>query len=99
MKIIILGSGGRLGAALMREYRETFDVVSFNHSQLDLAKPDQIRQRLSPLEFDLLINCAAMTNVDLCEGEPELAMQIHGAGVRGIAEIAAKKKSRLIHFS
>src|SRR5882724_2982159 len=37
MKIIILGAGGRLGAALLREYRDKFEVTGFNRTQLDRA--------------------------------------------------------------
>ena len=37
MKIVILGTGGRLGAALLREYRDKFDVAGFDRTQLDLS--------------------------------------------------------------
>ena len=69
MKILIVGSGGRLGAALIREYRDKFEVVGFNHAQLDLAKPQEIHANIDKLDFDVLINAAAFTNVDLCETE------------------------------
>ncbi len=64
MKLMVIGSGGRLGAALMRAYQNRFDVAGFNHAELDLAKPDQIRRRLGDQPFDVLINAAAFTNVD-----------------------------------
>ena len=64
MKIVILGAGGRLGAALMREYREKYDVTGFNHAQLDLANLDDVRGKLGAMNFDVLINAAAFTNVD-----------------------------------
>jgi dTDP-4-dehydrorhamnose reductase len=99
VKILIVGSGGRLGAALMREYREKFDVVAFNHAQLDLANGEQIRDKLSPLEFDLLINCAAMTNVDLCEQEIEQAFAINAEGPQLLARICRDKNAKMIHFS
>ena len=99
MKILILGSGGRLGAALAREFENKFEVVGFNHAQLDLAKPNRIREKLSSLEFDLLINCAAMTNVDLCETKREQAFAINAEAPKLLAEICTKKKAKLIHFS
>src|SRR6188474_2570529 len=67
MKICITGSGGRLGAALVREYNDRFDVRAFNRQQLDLADSEQIRHKLGETGFDLLINAAAFTNVDLAE--------------------------------
>jgi dTDP-4-dehydrorhamnose reductase len=99
MKIVILGAGGRLGAALARAYREKFDVVGFNRAELDLAKPEQIRDKLSRLEFDLLINCAAFTNVDLCESQREQAFAINADAPKHLAEICSERKAKLIHFS
>ena len=99
MKILIVGSGGRLGAALVREYQGKFDVTSFNHEQLDLANQNQTRDNLSGLEFDLLINCAAMTNVDLCEQEIEQAFAINAEGPQLLARICRDKNAKMIHFS
>jgi dTDP-4-dehydrorhamnose reductase len=99
MKIVIIGSGGRLGAALTREYRDKFDVVGFNHAQLDLTNFDQVREKITALDFDVLINCAAFTNVDLCEAEREQAFQINAEAPRVLAEICREKKAKLIHFS
>ncbi len=99
MKIVIIGSGGRLGAALTREYRDKFDVVGFNHAQLDLTNFGQVREKVTALDFDVLINCAAFTNVDLCEAEREQAFQINAEAPRVLAEICREKKAKLIHFS
>jgi len=99
MRIVILGAAGRLGAALARSYREKFDVVDFNHAQLDLANRDQIKTKLSPLSFDLLLNCGAFTNVDLCESKREEAFAINAEAPKLLAEICRDKKAKLIHFS
>jgi len=99
MKIVIVGSSGRLGSALMREYKEKFGVVGFSHAQLDLAKPEQLRDKLSSLDFDVLINAAAFTNVDLCEKERDQAFRINAEAPRLLAEICRDKKAKLIHFS
>ena len=99
MKIVIIGSGGRLGAALTREYRDKFDVVGFNHAQLDLANFEQVREKVTALDFDVLINCAAFTNVDLCETQRDQAFQINAEAPRVLAEICRDKKAKLIHFS
>jgi dTDP-4-dehydrorhamnose reductase len=99
MRLVILGAGGRLGAALLREYRNQFDVVGFTHAELDLAKPKQIREKLSPLQFDLLINCAAFTNVDLSESKRDDAFAVNADAPKILAEICREKDSKLIHFS
>jgi dTDP-4-dehydrorhamnose reductase len=99
MKIVIIGSGGRLGAALTREYRDKFDVVGFNHAQLDLTNFERVREKVTALDFDVLINCAAFTNVDLCETQRDPAFQINAEAPRVLAEICREKKAKFIHFS
>jgi dTDP-4-dehydrorhamnose reductase len=99
MKIVILGAGGRLGAALLREYREKHDVAGFNHAQLDLASLDDVRQRLGAMNFDVLINAAAFTNVDACETERDRAFLINAEAPGIVAEICNAKDAKLIHFS
>jgi dTDP-4-dehydrorhamnose reductase len=99
MKIVILGVGGRLGAALLREYRDKFDVTGFNHTQLDLSDLDAVREKLRSTSFDLLINAAAFTKVDLCETQPDRAFLINAEASLVVAEICDEKNARLIHFS
>src|SRR3954453_9851826 len=98
-RLVIVGAGGRLGAALAREYAETFDVVGFNHAQLDLGQPQQLHETLGALEFDGLINTAAQTNVDRCETEREEAFALNAEAPRILAEICAQKKARFVHIS
>jgi len=98
-KIVIVGAGGRLGAALAREYAHEYDIAGFNHAQLDLGQPEQMRQRLGALEFDILINTAAQTNVDRCETEREEAFALNAEAPRVLAEICRAKKARFVHIS
>jgi len=99
MKIAIIGSGGRLGAALAREYARDYEVMSFDRSQLDLGQLDRVRASLSQAKFELLINCAALTNVDYCESHREEAFVVNAEAPRLFAEIANEKSARLVHFS
>ena len=99
MKIVILGSGGRLGAALLREYRDKFDVAGFNHTQLNLSDLGAVREKLRNTSFDILINAAGFTKVDLCETQPDHAFLINAQAPLVVAEICDQKNARLIHFS
>src|ERR1043166_2402963 len=98
MKIAIVGSGGRLGSALARAYASEHEIFGFRHVELDLALPAQVEHKLSPLSYDLLINCAALTNVDYCETHRDEAMRVNAEAVQQIAEICARKKARCIHI-
>lgn len=96
---MIVGSGGRLGAALLRAYGNDCQATGFDRAQLDLAAPDRLRDVLGALEFDVLINCAAITNVDGCEAKPEEAFAVNTEAAAVVAEICAGKGVRLIHIS
>jgi len=99
-RIVIVGSGGRLGAALVREWRALGDeVLGLNRELLDLADYRQIHDRLDPLDFDVLVNCAAITNVDLCEREEELAFRVNSGAVAKLADVCARKRARCVHIS
>ena len=67
--------------------------------QLDLGDDRAIRDQLEPLDFDVLVNCAAQTNVDHFEREPAEAFRINSIAVGILAEICARKKTRCIHIS
>ena len=99
MKIVILGAGGRLGAALMHECREKYDLAGFDHAQLDLTNLDDVGAKLRGMNFDVLINAAAFTNVDACETERDRAFLINAEAPGILAEICNEKDARLIHFS
>ena len=97
--MVVIGAGGRLGAALVREYARDFDVLGFNHAQLDLGVPERMRATLAPLDFTVLINAAAQTNVDRCETHPEEAFALNAEAPRVLAEICRTRKARFLHIS
>lgn len=95
----MVGAGGRLGSALLHAYQNKFDVIGFNHAQLDLVNAEEIDRTIGRLDFDLLINAAAYTNVDACETEKEQAFAINAEVPRVLAEICRDKNAKLIHVS
>ena len=99
MRIIIIGAGGRLGAALAREYATTFDVRAYTHAYVDLTDLDRIRELLRPLDFDLLVNSAALTNVDYCEDHRDEAFMINTEAPRVLAGLCHEKNAKLIQIS
>ena len=99
MKIAIIGANGRLGVALAREYASDFEVTSFERRQLELSQLDRVRSALAATKFELLINCAALTNVDYCESHREEAFIVNAEAPCLLAEIANEKSAKLVHFS
>ncbi len=100
MRTLIIGSGGRLGRALSVAFQSKGHLVqAFDRSMLDLSSANAIESTLRPLEFDLLINSAAATNVDRCEIHPDEAFAVNANAPGHLARIAFDKGAWLIHLS
>lgn len=99
IKVAIVGSAGRLGSALVRSYSATKEVIALNRTHIDLKSAESVENALSELDFDVLINCAALTNVDYCESHQEEAYAINARAVGQMARISSRKNARCIHVS
>jgi dTDP-4-dehydrorhamnose reductase len=100
LRVVIVGSGGRLGAALAREWGRLGDeIIGFRHADLDLADGAALREKLGAADFDVLVNCAALTNVDYCETHENEAHRINAHAVGEIGRICREKDARCIHIS
>jgi dTDP-4-dehydrorhamnose reductase len=99
-RIVVIGTGGRLGAAIARHLRLSgHAVIGFDRKGLDLTSPAMIADRLSLLDFDAVIISGALTSLEQCLDEPDLARQTNAEGPQHIATIAAHKKARTIYIS
>ncbi|MDR3294756.1 MAG: dTDP-4-dehydrorhamnose reductase [Clostridiales Family XIII bacterium] len=112
MKILIIGNRGQLGSELTRvladgrgelgavpgAYRGA-DVTGADLGELDITDFGAARAFIAAGKFELIVNCAAMTNVDACESEYEAAMKINALGPRNVAAAAQEAGSALVHIS
>ncbi len=96
--VTVLGAAGMLGQTFLEVLREHpgTKVFAFDR-ELDITSADAVAQLL-PSATELIINCAAYTNVDAAESEEELATQINGVGVAVLAAHAKKHGIGLVHF-
>jgi len=95
---LILGKSGQLGMALSNT-EGLHDCEYLGREDLDLENRDAIEAVLAEKEFDILINAAAYTSVDLAEEEKDRAWLINAAAPEEMAEICRKKDALLIHIS
>lgn len=94
MRIVVTGANGLLGQELVNVFHGTgHDVVGLGHAELDLEDADSVA-RLAHLQHDVLINCAAWTDVDGCARDPARAMLINGRGA-GLVAAAAERAGAL----
>ncbi len=97
--VLLTGSTGQVGSALLPLLRETRKVVAPARSELDLTNPDAIRQLIRELRPSWIINPAAYTAVDRAESEAALAHAINEDAVRVLGEEAHALDIPVIHFS
>ena len=98
-RIVIVGSSGRLGGLLVREFESGHTVTGLSRHQLDLGSEDSISKALEPLDYDLLIIAGALTAVDHCETNQDEAFAVNAKGPGRIAEISAAKNAHVTYFS
>jgi len=99
MKILLTGSTGQLAQELQPILLSKGEVIAVDRSILDLSKPDKIRQIMSEVKPELVINCGAYTAVDKSESEPVIANLVNGIAPGILAEECEKLASVLIHIS
>jgi dTDP-4-dehydrorhamnose reductase len=86
MKIFITGADGNVGGRLLRELiAQGHDACGTTIHDLDITDFSAVTAHISRLAPELVIHCAALTNVDLCAEQPELALRINAFGTQNIA--------------
>lgn len=98
---MITGAGGQLARCLIEaatakgEYR----VFTYTRSQLDISKPEALRDAMAEAQPDICFNCAAYTAVDQAESEPEKAKQVNTIAVERLAAACEQRHATFVHFS
>ncbi len=96
MTILVAGGQGRLGRAIALA---SADVMALGRDTLDITASASVIAALERFRPAALINCAAMTDVDACERDPEHAHRVNGTGAGTLARACAERDVRLIHIS
>jgi len=109
--LLVTGASGFLGSALAREavaaglevagtyHRNRFDTGGVRMIRVDLGDPSAVRPLLSQVKPDWVVNCAAFTNVDECEGDPIRARQVNSEIPRALAAGCAEAGIQMLQVS
>ena len=96
--MLITGAGGQVGRFLAAEApRHGYQVCALGHPDFDITDPESARRQVQG--GDVVVNCAAFTNVDAAEAEPETAHAVNAVGPGNLARACAAAGARLIHIS
>lgn len=99
MKILITGSDGLIGSNLITYLGARFEVIPAVEREWDILDQSVGERIVGRAKPHVLINLAAITNVDGCEDTPELAYRVNARGVAVLAEVCRKHAVKLLHFS
>lgn len=98
-RVLLIGCNGQVGWELQRTLAPMAEVVAVDYPELDLTRPDSIRQWVRNTRPEVIVNAAAYTAVDKAESEPERALAINGTAPGILAEEAKRMGAWLIHYS
>lgn len=98
MKVLLTGGKGMLGRTLSRELTD-FEIISTDLPEGDITDPDVFDALLKEKQPDAVIHCAAMTAVDKCESEIDLAFKLNAYGTANVASACHRNGVRLIAIS
>ena len=100
-KILITGSQGQLGRALNDYYENHEDVQLINTDvkELNITDEKEVMSKICEIKPDVIINCAAHTQVDACEAEEDRAYEINANGPKNLSLAANAVDAVLVHLS
>ncbi len=101
MKVLVTGSHGMLGTDLINLLRgKNLNVIDAPHKEeLDVAYEDEVLHFILKCMPDIIINCAAFTDVDRCETESKIAYKVNALGPKNIAIAAKRCGAKVVQIS
>lgn len=99
MRIAVTGAAGRIGRRLVPLLLPDHDVVALSREDLDIGDPAAADRVIGDIAPSLIVNLAAMTDVDACERDPERAERDNAGGPLALASAAMTVGAALVHVS
>lgn len=100
MKVLITGATGQLGrewVLFLKQIKLPFEA--FSSGGLDITDRKKVDQTFKEVRPDLVINCAAYTDVDGAEAESQKAFLVNETGVKHLVEASESINAKLVHYS
>ena len=100
MRILVTGANGQLGQEFKNNVSNSDHEFYFTiENELDITKKKEILDCVTVFKIELIINCAAYTNVNDAETNKRQAIEVNIDAVRNLVEVCEEKKIKMIHFS
>ncbi len=100
MRILVTGAAGMLGTDVCKAAADAgFEVLAYERARLDVTDPSAVEAAVRRAGPDVIVNCAAWTDVDGAEAAPQAALEVNGAGAGNVARAAAGCGAWTVHVS
>jgi len=99
MKILLLGSAGMLGSDCKTVLEREYEVLTPDRKTLDIVSWDHVIETMHRVSPDVVINCAAFTDVEACETDEFTVQKVNVEGPRNLAQGSARFDCKLVHLS
>jgi len=99
MKLVVIGANGQLGTDLLEVLSKEHNVIGLNHADIEITDIDSVKNALSEIKPDIVLNTAAYHIVPEAEKFPAKAFEINGIGVINLAKVCQDLETRLVHYS
>ena len=86
-KILVTGSEGQLGRCFSSFFKEKYTILNPSEVDFDITDQNKVKNFLKKYNPDIILNCAAMTDVDGCENNPEIAEKVNALSIKSMLEI------------
>jgi dTDP-4-dehydrorhamnose reductase len=97
--VLVVGAAGQLGDAIVQQLSVEHEVIARTRDELDISVAEAVVATLTSVGPDVVINCAAYTNVDGAEDDPVSAIAVNALAVRTLARTAGDLDATFVHFS
>lgn len=98
MRVFITGGLGQLGTALQQTLTD-YEITAVDLPEVDITDREALFTAVSAARPDVIIHCAAYTNVDGCAQDPVLAYKVNGLGTQNVALSALEYSADMVHIS
>ena len=95
-KMLITGATGFLGSRVTEFYSEKYEICTPTHNEMDITSEEGVIRIFEEYKPDVVIHCAAVSDVGACEKEPEKSYKINVDGSINIAKAAGKIQAKCI---
>jgi dTDP-4-dehydrorhamnose reductase len=98
-RVLITGGGGQLASDLAALLADADTLAAPPHAELDITDDEAVGRVFEEVRPEVVFNCAAFHNVEVCEREVDRAFEVNARAVKRLAERCAEGGARLVHLS